>query len=186
MHIFIKTGLDLWTFKPCNVVECMGWDGHLDGIVSSLLCVFWQNNMASPVENTSWNPWKCHFPDTTFQNVPRCLSPQELVPLAQVPKLLTIFIINLLLKNFLTALDIVILLCVVFNLFWCNCMDQFKYTDCILVLGKILLVLCRKRNANVSNIGWWSVRPCGNYRCTKILTYPYTIINYFVLLPCGL
>ena len=97
-----------------------------------------------------------------------------------------LFIINLLLKNFLTALDIVILLCVVFNLFWCNCMDQFKYTDCILVLGKILLVLCRKRNANVSNIGWWSVRPCGNYRCTKILTYPYTIINYFVLLPCGL
>ena len=32
------------------------------------------------------NPWKNHFGDSKFQNVPRCRGPQELVPLVQVPK----------------------------------------------------------------------------------------------------
>ena len=50
------------------------------------------------------NPWKCHFQDSKFQNVPRCLSPQELVPLVQVPKLPTIHYL-LALKNLLTALS---------------------------------------------------------------------------------
>ena len=36
------------------------------------------------------NPWRRHFRDFKFQNVPRCLGPQELVPLVQVPKLPTI------------------------------------------------------------------------------------------------
>ena len=36
-----------------------------------------------PVPKT---PWKCHFRDSKFQNVPSCLGPQELVPLARVPK----------------------------------------------------------------------------------------------------
>ena len=49
-------------------------------------CVFWRNNMASKVENASWNPWKCHFSDSKFQNVPSFLDPQELVPLVRVPK----------------------------------------------------------------------------------------------------
>ena len=31
------------------------------------------------------NPWKCHFRDSKFQNVPRCLGPQELVPSVRVP-----------------------------------------------------------------------------------------------------
>ena len=52
-----------------------------------VLRVFWRNKIASAVENTSWNPWKCHFWGSKFQNVPRCLSPQELVPLVRVPKL---------------------------------------------------------------------------------------------------
>ena len=47
-----------------------------------VLCVFWWNNMASAVEN----PWKCHFWDSLFQNIPRCLGPQELLPLVRVPK----------------------------------------------------------------------------------------------------
>ena len=45
-------------------------------------------------DETTWhppeNPWKRHFRDSNSQNVPRCLSPQELVPLVQVPKLVTI------------------------------------------------------------------------------------------------
>ena len=36
------------------------------------------------------NSWKCNFRDSKFQNVPRCLSPQELVALVQVPKPFTI------------------------------------------------------------------------------------------------
>ena len=36
------------------------------------------------------NPWKWHFPDSKFQNVPRCFSPQEFVLLVRVPKLATI------------------------------------------------------------------------------------------------
>ena len=36
------------------------------------------------------NPWKRHFRDSKFQNVPRCLGPQEFVPLVRVPKLPTI------------------------------------------------------------------------------------------------
>ena len=64
-------------FKQCDVVEFLG---HFSG--SSQSCVY-------PVETTwclQWkipleNPWKCHFQDSKFQNVPRCLGPQELVPL---------------------------------------------------------------------------------------------------------
>lgn len=46
------------------------------------------------------DPWKCHFHDSKFYNVPICLVPQELVPF------ILLFIISLLLKNFLTALNI--------------------------------------------------------------------------------
>ena len=46
----------------------------------------WLPQWKIPLEN----PWKCHFWDSKFQNVPRYLSPQELVPLVQVPKLPTI------------------------------------------------------------------------------------------------
>ena len=71
-------------------------------------------------EETTWclrwkipleNPWKLHFRDSKFQNVPGCLGSQELVPLVQVPKPPTIFIINLLLKNFLTGLLNMYFLC---------------------------------------------------------------------------
>ena len=62
-----------------------------------VLCVFWWNNMASTVENTSWKPLEMPF----LQNVPRCLGPQELWCEFQSHLL---FIISLLLKNFLTGL----------------------------------------------------------------------------------
>ena len=52
-----------------------------------MLRVFWWNKIASAVENTSWNPWKCHFWGSKFQNVSRCLGPNKLVPLVRVPKL---------------------------------------------------------------------------------------------------
>ena len=42
--------------------------------------------MASAVEMRLENPWKCHFRDSKFQNVPRCLGPQQLVPSVRVPK----------------------------------------------------------------------------------------------------
>ena len=60
-------------FELCNVVECMG---HFD--------VFLPNNMVSTVEIPLVNPWKWHFQDSKFQNVPRCLSPKKPVPLVLV------------------------------------------------------------------------------------------------------
>ena len=36
------------------------------------------------------NPCERHFRDSKFLNVPRCLSPQELLPLVRVPKSPTI------------------------------------------------------------------------------------------------
>ena len=36
------------------------------------------------------NRWKRHFQGSNFQNVPRCLDPQELVRLMRVPKLPTV------------------------------------------------------------------------------------------------
>ena len=52
----------------------MGWGAGEGGIAKVI---------KRPVPET---PWKCHFRDSKFQNVPRCLGPQELVPLARVPK----------------------------------------------------------------------------------------------------
>ena len=49
------------------------------------------------------NPWKCHLWDSKFQNVPSCLGPQEPVLWCEFQSHL-LFIISLLLKNFLTAL----------------------------------------------------------------------------------
>ena len=52
-----------------------------------VLRVFRRSNMVQrggkiPLEN----PWKWPFSDFNLQNVPRCLGPQELVPLVRVPK----------------------------------------------------------------------------------------------------
>ena len=66
------------TFEPCNVVE---WLEHFDDIVPSLACILmkqrWHPRWKIPFEN----PWKLHFQDSKFQNVPRHLSPQEIMPL---------------------------------------------------------------------------------------------------------
>ena len=53
-----------------------------------VLYVFWQSYIRHP----QWKiplekSWKCHFQDSKFQNVPRCLGPSGLVPLVRVPKL---------------------------------------------------------------------------------------------------
>ena len=66
-------------------MECLG---HFDNIVPSRACilnVFSRNNMVSTVEILLENPWKWHFQDSKFENVPRCLSPKKLVPLVLVP-----------------------------------------------------------------------------------------------------
>ena len=69
----------------------MSWNAcDISMTLFPVLRVFWRNKIASAVENTSWNPWKCHFWGSKFQNVPRCLGPQKLVPLVRVPKLPTI------------------------------------------------------------------------------------------------
>ena len=58
---------------------------------------FWRHCSQSCVysDETTWhprwkmpleNPWKCHFCDSKFQNIPSFLDPQELVPLVRVPK----------------------------------------------------------------------------------------------------
>ena len=65
--------------RDVRTVRCRGKRlRHFDGIVPSLACM-------SAVEIPLENLWKCHFRDL-FQNVPRCLGPQELVPLVRVPK----------------------------------------------------------------------------------------------------
>ena len=74
-----------------------------------ILHVFWRNNMASAVENTSWNPLEMDIRDAKFQNISRRLSRQKLVPLVRAPKSPTIhYQQSLLLKNFLTALSIMV------------------------------------------------------------------------------
>ena len=51
------TGLDLWKmFKPCNYTPGTFWRHCFQS------CVFWRNNMASTVENTSWKPLETTFP----------------------------------------------------------------------------------------------------------------------------
>ena len=42
----------------------------------------WRPQWKTPLEN----PWKHHFRDSQFQNIPKCLGPQKLVPLVRVPK----------------------------------------------------------------------------------------------------
>ena len=60
------------------------WD--ISTALFPVLRVFWRNSIASAVEIPLENPWKCHFRDSKFQNVPRCLGPQQLVPSVRVPK----------------------------------------------------------------------------------------------------
>ena len=65
-------------FESCDVVECLR---HFAGIVPSLVCIpmkqqghpWWKIRLENPLE--------CDFRDSKFLNVPRCLGPQELVPL---------------------------------------------------------------------------------------------------------
>ena len=64
----------------------MKYLGHFDGTVPSLACIQTKQHGVRggkiPLENT----WKWPFSDFNLQNVPRCLGPQELVPLVRVPK----------------------------------------------------------------------------------------------------
>ena len=78
---YILTGLDLWTV----------WTVEKFGQHCSQSCVHfdettWRPQWETPLEN----PWKRHFRGSNFQNIPRCLGPQELAPLARVQKAPTI------------------------------------------------------------------------------------------------
>ena len=50
-----------------------------DGIVPSLACILMKQNGVQGGKILLEYPWKWHFRDSKFQNVPRCLGPQELV-----------------------------------------------------------------------------------------------------------
>ena len=76
-------------FELCNVMKRLG---HFNSNVPTVMCVFWQNNMASAVENASQKLLEMPFLWLyKFQNIPKRLSPQELVPLVQVPKPPTVY-----------------------------------------------------------------------------------------------
>ena len=48
----------------------MSWNAwEISMALFPVLRVFWQNNMASMVENTSWNPLEMDVQDSKFQNV---------------------------------------------------------------------------------------------------------------------
>ena len=112
--------------EPCNVVKCLG---HFNGIVPSLVCildVFWRNNMASVVDIPLGNPWKWHFWDSkNFQNVPRCLALRNLPIWCEFQSCL-LFIISLLLENFLTALDL-------------SQSEMEKYFEWVIMLQRLVL-----------------------------------------------
>ena len=67
--------------------RAMSWNAwDISTALFPVLRVFWRNNMASAVEIPVENPWKWHFRDSKFQNVPRRLDPKKLEPLVLVPK----------------------------------------------------------------------------------------------------
>ena len=64
---------------------------HFDSIVPSPVPMYsdktsWHLQWETPLEK----PWKRHLQESNFQNVPRCLGPQELVPLVRVSESPTI------------------------------------------------------------------------------------------------
>ena len=74
------------------------WDISMANLFP-VLCVFWWNNMASTVENTSWKPL-----EMPFQNTPSTSALKNLCLYCEFESHL-LFIISLLLKKFLTALS---------------------------------------------------------------------------------
>ena len=68
-------------FELCDVGECLG---HFDGIVPSQCILTKQHGVHDGDTVPLENPWKWHFQDSKFENVPRCLSPKKLVPLVLV------------------------------------------------------------------------------------------------------
>ena len=70
-------------FKQVQICETFE---HCGDIVRSLVCILMKQHGVHGGKIPLENPWKWHFRDSKFQNVPRCLGPQELVPLVRVPK----------------------------------------------------------------------------------------------------
>ena len=77
------TGLDLYNVQTVQCLR-MPWTFQWRCSQSCLYCdeTTWRQWWKIPLENL----WKCHFRDSIFLSVPRCLSPQELVPLVWVSK----------------------------------------------------------------------------------------------------
>ena len=97
----ILTGLDLWKCSNCAIILL----GHFDGIASSLVYsdeTTWHTRWKIPLENL----WKHHFRDSNFQNVStiHASSLKNLCLWCELQSYL-LFIIRLLLRNFLTALS---------------------------------------------------------------------------------
>ena len=65
------------TFEQCHVMKHLG---HFDSIVPSLVCILTKQHGVRDGKTPLENRWKWCFQDSKFQNGPRCLGPQELVP----------------------------------------------------------------------------------------------------------
>ena len=75
-------------FNSFRSVKCsnlaMSWKAwDISTALLPVLCVFWWNNVWYAVKNAPSKPLQMSFQKF---NVPRCLGPQELVPLVRVPK----------------------------------------------------------------------------------------------------
>ena len=92
--------------RNVRAVWCSGTPGTFRWHCSQS-CVYsdkttWRPRWKIPLET----PWKWHFRDSKFQNVPWCLGPQKLVPLVQVPKPPTIHYQLAYLKTFDSPADV--------------------------------------------------------------------------------
>ena len=87
-----KTAIFYWLFVsevyPKIPMKSADFSANLSlNILRNL--TFFPRPIRSPGILTKQHGIHGHFRDSNFENVPRCLSPQELVPLVQVPKLAT-------------------------------------------------------------------------------------------------
>ena len=89
-----------WNPRPSTLDKKIDSFGH--GQYCSQSCAY--------SDETTWhprwwripleNPWKCHFRDSTFQNVARCHGPQEFVPWCEFQSRQLLIIICLLISTF--------------------------------------------------------------------------------------
>ena len=86
----------------------MKYLGHFDGTVPSLACIQTKQHGVCGGKIPLENPWKWPFSDFNFQNVPLDASALKNLCLWCEFQSRLLFIISLLLKTFLTALEIML------------------------------------------------------------------------------